>query len=148
MVVVAYNMLGGPTEDKEILWETYNFNKELDPDKPVFFIFRPLPGTDIISMMDDLGEEIDSVAMSHMIDTLHWGAALKSKDRSQRYVEIFQLKCFLYFISKRVWRLIRKQKLRFFINLIKYMYKGWRYNMDMRITFGYFLISCDDNLFM
>src|SRR3989338_4673796 len=91
MVVIAYNMLGGPTENKEILWETYNFNKELDPNKPMFFIFRPLPGTDIISMVGGLGEEIDMSAMAHDIDTLHWGVAMRSKDRSQKYVAVFQL---------------------------------------------------------
>lgn len=145
---IAYNMLGGPTETKEILWETYNFNKEMDPNKPVFFIFRPLPGTEIIPMISELGEEIDTVAMFHDIDTLHWGVALKSRNRSQRYVEIFQMRCFLYFVTKRVWRLVKKQKLRFFVNFIRYMYTGWKYNLDMRIVFAYFLASCGDNLFM
>lgn len=147
MVVIAYNMLGGPTETKEILWQTYNFNKELNPSKPIFFIFRPLPGTDIIPLVGGLGEEVDSAAMTHDIDTLHWGAALKSKDRSQGYVEYFQLRCFAYFVSKRIWRLIKKQKLKFFVNFVKYMRMGWKYNLDMRIVFAYFLASCGDNLF-
>ncbi|MFA5157416.1 MAG: radical SAM protein [Candidatus Omnitrophota bacterium] len=146
--VIAYNMLGGPTETKEILWQTYNFNKELQPEKPIFFIFRPLPGTDIIAQMNSLGEEIDSAAMSHEIDTLHWGAALKSKSRSENYVEYFQLRCFLYFVSRRVWRLIKKQKLRFFINFFRYMYTARKYKLDMRIAFAYFLASCGDSLFM
>ena len=146
--VIAYNMLGGPTETKDTLWETYNFNKELDPNKPIFFIFRPLPGTEIETMVESLGEKIDSAAMSHEIDTLHWGAALKFKNQSGNYVEYFQLRCFAYFVSKRVWRLIRKQKLRFFINLFKYMYMGWKYKLDMRIVFAYFLASCGDNLFI
>lgn len=148
MITIAYNMLGGPTETKETLWETYNLNKELDPNKPIFFIFRPLPGTDIIPMVEELGEEIDSLAMSHDIDTLHWGAALRSKNRSQSYVEYFQLRCFSYFVSRRIWRLVKKQKLRFFINFVKYMHAGWKYNLDMKIVFAYFLASCSDNLFM
>lgn len=148
MGVIAYNMLGGPTETKETLWETYYFNKELDPNKTIFFIFRPLPGTDIISMVKDLGEEIDAKAMAHDIDTLHWGAALTSKNRSERYVEYFQLRCFLYFVTRRCWRLIKKQKLRFFINLLKYMYTGYKYKLDMKIVFAYFLASCGENLYL
>jgi radical SAM superfamily enzyme YgiQ (UPF0313 family) len=148
LVTIAYNMLGGPTETKEILWETYNFNKELDPHKPIFFLFRPLPATDIISMIDNLGETIDYSTMSHDVDTLHWGVALKSKDRTERYVAYFQMRCFAYFVSRRAWRLIKKQKLRFFINLVKYMYAAWKYRLDMRIAFAYFLASCGDNLFM
>jgi len=143
----AYNMLGGPTETKETLWETYDFNKELDSQKLVFFIFRPLPGTDIISMVGDLGEEIDVAAMSHEIDTLHWGAALKSKNRSENYVEYFQLRCFLYFVSRRVWRLVRKQKFKFFINFVQYMFRAHKYGLDMRIAIAYFLASSGDNLF-
>jgi hypothetical protein len=85
--------------------------------------------------------------MSHDIDTLHWGAALFSKDRSQRYTEVFQLRCFLYFVPRRVFRLIRKQKLRFFINLVRYMSRGRKYRLDMKIVFAYFLASCGDNLF-
>ena len=145
---IAYNMLGGPTETKEMLWQTYCFNKELDPNKPIFFIFRPLPGTDIISMVDSLGEEIDAAAMSHEIDTLHWGAALKSKKRSESFVEYFQLRCFAYFVPRRIWRLIKKQKLRFFVNMVRYMYRARRLNLDMRIAFAYFLASCGDNLFL
>lgn len=146
--VIAYNMLGGPSETKEALWETYRFNKELDPNKPIFFIFRPLPGTEIISKMDSLGEKIDTGAMSHDIDTLHWGAALNSKNRTQQYVEYFQLRCFVYFVSKRILRLIIKQKLRFFINLFRYMRTGFKYDLDRRIVFAYFLASGGDNLFM
>ncbi len=145
---IAYNMLGGPTENKQILWETYNFNKELDPNKPIFFIFRPLPGTDIIPQMQALGEEIDAFAMSHEIDTLHWGAALKSKNRSESYVEYFQYRCFLYFVTRRVLRLVKKQKLRFFINLFRYMRTARKYDLDLKIAFAYFLASCGDNLFM
>ncbi|OGX15646.1 MAG: hypothetical protein A2166_02630 [Omnitrophica WOR_2 bacterium RBG_13_41_10] len=144
---IAYNMLGGPTEAKKELWETYDLNKEVDPNKPIFFIFRPLPGTDIIGMVDGLGEEIDAAAMSHEIDTLHWGAALKSKNRSENYVEYFQLRCFAYFVSRRIWRLVKKQKIRFFINFVKYMSRAAKYKLDMRIAFAYFLASCGDNLF-
>jgi hypothetical protein len=85
--------------------------------------------------------------MSHEIDTLHWGAALKSKNRSESYVEYFQLRCFAYFVSRRSWRLLKKQKLSFFINFIRYMYNAKKYNLDMRIAFAYFLASCGDNLF-
>lgn len=146
--VIAYNMLGGPGETKEMLWQTYRFNKELDPEKTIFFIFRPFPGTELESHIKDFGEEIDVIAMSHEIDTLHWGAALKSKSRPERYVEYFQLRCFLYFVPRRIWRLIKKQKFKFFLNLIRYMYKGYKYRLDMRIAFAYFLASCGDNLFM
>ncbi len=144
---IAYNMLGGPTETKETMWETYILNKEVDPNKPIFFIFRPLPNTDILSQMEGFGEEIDVAAMSHEIDTLHWGAALKSRDRTDKYVEYFQLRCFAYFVSWRMWRLIKRQGITFFVNLIKYMYTAWKYKLDMRIAFAYFLASCGDNLF-
>jgi hypothetical protein len=148
MVVIAYNMLGGPTETKETMWETYKFNKELDPNKPIFFLFRPLPGTEIIGKCNELGEAIDGGAMSHDIDTLHWGAALFSKDRSRRYTEYFQIRCFLYFVPRRIFRLMWKGKRRFFIHFVRYMYQGWKYGLDMKIVFAYFLASCGDNLFL
>jgi anaerobic magnesium-protoporphyrin IX monomethyl ester cyclase len=148
LVTIAYNMLGGPTETKEILWQTYDFNRELDPNKPIFFLFRPLPGTDIISIIKKVGETIDYGVMSHDVDTLHWGVALKSKDRTEKYVAYFQMRCFMYFVPRRVWRLIKKQKLEFFIHLARYMYIGWKCHLDMRIVFAYFLASCGDNLFM
>ena len=147
LVVIAYNMLGGPTETRETMWETYRFNRELDPNKPIFFIFRPLPGTEIIGRCKGLGEEIDGAAMSHDIDTLHWGAALFSKDRSQRYVEYFQLRCFLYFVPCRIFRLIRRSKHRFFINLVRYLWQGRKNRLEMKIVFAYFLASCGDNLY-
>lgn len=145
---IAYNMLGGPTETKENLHETFAFNKELDPNKPIFFVFRPLPGTDVIAQCEVLGEEIDVAAMSHSIDTLHWGSVLKSKHRPRRYVELFQMRCFAHFVPLRMARLLKKQGASFFSNMARYMAEGKKHNLDMRIVFAYFLASCGDNLFL
>ena len=45
-------------------------------------------------------------------------------------------------IAKLMWR----QKHRFFINLVAYMWRAWREGVSLQYAVAYFLICCGDNL--
>jgi len=145
LTITAYNMLGGPLETKATLMDTYRINKELDVHRPVFFIYRPLPKTKGAEKILESGGIIDTEKMS-TIDSLHFGSVVRTGDLTPRYVERFQRKMFLYFISKRILRLILKQKHRFFLNLIRYMLHARKTRVSFEYAVAYFLICCGDNL--
>jgi radical SAM superfamily enzyme YgiQ (UPF0313 family) len=145
LTITAYNMLGGPLETKATLMDTYRLNKELDVQRPVFFIYRPLPRTKGVEKILESGGIIDTEKMS-TIDSLHFGSVVRTGDLTPRYVERFQRKMFLYFISKRILRLILKQKHRFFLNLIRYMLHARKTRVSFEYAVAYFLICCGDNL--
>ncbi len=145
LVITAYNMLGGPTETRATLMETFELNKELDVHRPVFFIYRPLPKTKSRQQLESGAGVIDCDRFD-AIDSLHFHGCVRTGDLSPNDVERFQLRCFLYFISRRILRLMWKQKHRFFINLVRYMWRAKRDGVDLEYAVAYFLICCGDNL--
>ena len=145
LTITAYNMLGGPTETRATLMETFDLNKELDVHRPVFFIYRPLPKTKSVQKIADSGGAIDCERFDQ-IDSLHFGSCVRTGDISPKDVERFQVRCFSYFIGRRILRLICQQKLRFFINLAAYIWRARKDGVSFQYTVAYFLICCGDNL--
>lgn len=147
IAITGYNMLGGPGESKKTVQKTLDFVDELKIERPIFFIYRPLKGTDALKKIEELGNKIDESKMSDEIDSLHFGAALETCDLKQKDTERYQRKAFLKYHGGRVFSLIKKQKLTFFKNLIIYSLNGFRYGVGYRYIAGYFLVCAGDNLY-
>ena len=143
--ITAYNMLGGPGESKKTLKDTFNMNKELNAGRPIFFIYRPLPNTRAMDKIKAMGNTIDACEFDK-IDSLHFGAALNTGNLKPKDVVRYQKKMFAYFLTKRIFKLIKTQKLKFFTNMIGYGFNGMRYGLSFPYIVGYFLSNCGDNL--
>ncbi|MCX5694712.1 MAG: hypothetical protein NT014_06315, partial [Candidatus Omnitrophica bacterium] len=157
MLTIAYNMLGGPTETKAELKQTFKMNVELDPSKPIFFIYQKLTH-DLYEMgllMQDhetsgVPKEKNKNKLVRKIQdqaTIQFGEPIESKYYSKQWLLAFQSFCYFYFVGKRVLILIYRQKHKFLINFVKYMYRGHKEGANMKIVFAYFLSACGDNLF-
>jgi radical SAM superfamily enzyme YgiQ (UPF0313 family) len=142
IAITAFNMLGCPGERKKDLHATYNLIKKLKIDRPVFFIFRPLEGTEAEQMMEK--SIIDYKAMGD-ITSLHKGAVLDLPDMTKKQIERFQLRCYLYFYTKRCLRLIWITKHRFFIDWVRYLIRGIRCQVPLFYIMGYFLHNYGKN---
>lgn len=145
LAITGYYILGGPGENKGTLQDTFNFCRTLNVDRPVFFIYQPLPKTKARERLFELGGEVETDRMDN-IDCLHHASAIRTKDLKPSTVLIFQYKCFVYFIGKRVLRLILKQKLKIFKNFIVYFIRARRNNVPLWYTAAYFLICCEENV--
>ncbi|MBT6601615.1 MAG: B12-binding domain-containing radical SAM protein [Nitrospina sp.] len=155
---IAYNMLGGPTETRAEMMETFKLNWKLRPNKPIFFIYQQLAHDTQLSQVgnydlspDAISEDIFNSEESNRSDedqsTIQFGEPMESKTFSKHFVVYFQLFCYFFFVGKRVSKMVYKQRLRFFTNLYKYMRRGQKEGANMKIVFAYFLGSCEDNLF-
>ena len=127
MITIGYNMLGGPTETKDELIQTFKMNVELDPDKPIFFIYQPLTRDlkkmGLIDQDHEIGAHVlpkkrkeKSGRSSQDQATIQFGEPLPSKHYTKNWIIIFQYFCYSYFVGKRMLKLIIRQKHRFFIN--------------------------------
>jgi len=144
--ITGYYILGGPGEDKNTLNDTFNLAKELDVSRPVFFIYQPLPKTKSIEKLYQLGGKIDAKKFQH-IDSLHHASAVSTKGLKPIDIQLFQYKCFLYFIvGRRFFRLLLKQKFKLILNFIKYFIHAKKHNIPLWYTVGYFIICCEENL--
>lgn len=142
--LTGYYILGGPGENIGTLQDTFNLAKLLDVDRPVFFIYQPLPKTKARQKLMELGGEIEIDKMDN-IDCLHHASAVRTKELSPAVIQSFQYKCFLYFIGKRITRLLLKQKFRLVGNFIKYFVRGHKNGVPLWYRVAYFLICCEDN---
>lgn len=143
--ITGYYILGGPGEDIHTLNDTFNLAKILDVDRPVFFIYQPLPKTKAREKLMELGGGILTEKMEH-IDSLHHASAIQTKDLKPITIQLFQYKCFLYFIGKRIIRLLIKQKFRLIKNFIIYFIRARKNDVPLWYTAAYFLICCEENL--
>jgi hypothetical protein len=152
-------MLGGPTETKREMIETFNINRRVKANKPIFFIYQnlaheveaPMAGEFSCSshFPDILSPETDEKSNRSDQDqaTIQFGEPIESETFSKRWVIYFQLFCYAYVVGRRVIRLVLKQRLVFFKNFANFMHKGYKKGSNMKIVFAYFLSSSGDNLF-
>jgi len=79
--------------------------------------------------------------------TIQFGEPIESEHYSKQWLMAFQGFCYFYFVGRRILKLIYRQRHRFFINFVKYMYRGYKEGANTKIVFAYFLSACGDNLF-
>jgi len=144
MAVTGYYILGGPDENMNTLNDTFRLAKTLDVNRPVFFIYQPLPKTKAREKLIELGGHIDD--KMGRIDCLHHASAVRTKDLSPRKIQLFQYKCFVYFIGKRIMRLLIRQHFKLGRNFIRYFMRGRRLNVPLWYRIAYFLICSEENL--
>ena len=158
IITIGYNMLGGPTETKNDLIQTFKMNVELNPDKPIFFIYQPLTHDltkmGLVEQDHEIGSHILTKRSKKKLErssqdqaTIQFGEPMPSEYYSKNWIIIFQYFCYSYFVAKRMLKLIIRQKHRFFINFYHFMIRGHRVGANMKIVFAYFLSASGDNLF-
>jgi len=145
IAVTGYNMLGGPGESMETMQDTFDFVKELKVDRPIFFTYRPLPGTKAAKQVAELGGMVDCNTWEQ-IDSLHRQSNVYTKDLTPRQIVKFRYKCLWYFTFRRMLRLIADQKLKFFWNIARYITHGIRDGVGFEYIVGYFFVSGGDNV--
>jgi radical SAM superfamily enzyme YgiQ (UPF0313 family) len=143
--VTGYNMIGGPGEDLSTLLDTFRLNKELRVDRPIFFTYRPLPATRGAELVAELGGTVHEEGWER-IDSLHTHGNVDTGKLKPWQIEWFRNFCLAYFNLGRTLRLVRGQRHRFFLNLARYLYEGYRDGVGLQYTIGYFMVCAGDNL--
>ena len=147
IAVTGYFMLGGPGESKKTLNKTFQLAKDLDLERPAFFIFTPLPTTEVLKKIQNEQSIVDQ-KRSLAIDNFTFGATIESNDLTTSYVEKFHKKVYAYFMLRRIIRIIKKEKHRYFINLIVYITKGLMTGLDVWYMLGYFHMYYSESMTM
>lgn len=145
VAVTGYNILGGPGETIETMQETFDLVKELKVDRPIFFTYRPLPKTKGAAQVVELGGKIDSNTWDK-IDSLHQLSNVYTKSLTPKQIVRFRRKCLMYFVTRRAVKLIREQKMMFFVNFLKYLARGVSDGIHPQYVVGYFFVSGGKNV--
>lgn len=142
--ITAYYMLGGPCESPETLQRTIDFASELDGERSAFFIYKPFT-QEGIKQVYDCGGWVDKKRWQKA-DNITFQAVVYTKDLTLRQVEWCQMKAYFRTFGRRLPRILRRQKLKYFIYLIIYLYRGLKYGLSFAYLIVYFHIYGYDNI--
>jgi radical SAM superfamily enzyme YgiQ (UPF0313 family) len=87
--VTGYFMAGGPGERPEWLMESLELVKREAVEYPVFFLYKPLAGTDILTRAEELGSHVLPDSMGANADFLH------GVNMEHEHIEAWQLKAYI-----------------------------------------------------
>ncbi len=121
--VTGYFMAGGPGERPEWLMESLELCRKEGVEYPVFFLYKPLAGTDILDRAEELGSHVMVDSMSANADFLH------GVNMTHEHIKSWQLKSYIYFTQllfgpKLVWAQARRAGWRYLPRFAKYMTKA------------------------
>jgi radical SAM superfamily enzyme YgiQ (UPF0313 family) len=140
----AFYILGGPGETRKTTNKTINLARQINADRSAFFIYKPFTDEGV-KQITQFGGEIDLKRWAKA-DNITYGAVVRLKDLSPKQTEILQAKAYFLTFGKRLLRMIREQKLKYFIQFIAYVSKGIQDGLDIRYVLPYFHIYGYDNV--
>jgi hypothetical protein len=143
--VTGYFIAGGPGERPEWLIESLELAYRRGIEFPVFFLYKPLAGTDILDRAEALGSRLIEGSMTEDADFLH------GVNMEHRHVEGWQLQLFLnathvLFGVPLVLRQARRRGLSYPLRMAEYVSRGVRLGFSPYTAFTYFVFYGDDHL--
>jgi radical SAM superfamily enzyme YgiQ (UPF0313 family) len=143
--ITGYFMAGGPGERPEWLMQSLDLVQRLGVEFPVFFLFKPLAGTDILDRADELGSHVLRDTMGASADFLH------GVNMSHQHIKGWQLQCFLLlthvlFGPRIVWAQLRRVGWRYFLELARYVRRAVSSGFSVYGALTYFIFYGYDHL--
>jgi radical SAM superfamily enzyme YgiQ (UPF0313 family) len=136
--ITGYFMVGGPGERPEWLLESLDMAHRIGVDFPVFFLYKPLAGSEVLKRAASLGSFVREDAKEKAGDLLH-GVTM-----SHRHIEAWQLTAFLLITQAAFgvpmvrWQ-IGRAGLSWFKQLARHMGKALRMGFTPYGAFTYFV---------
>ncbi len=142
--LTTFYMVGCPAETRETINKTIRLAWELDGERSAFFVFKPFTD-ESENLITQYGGFIDEKRWKKA-DNITFDAVVKLKDLSPREVELLQYKAYFFTFGRRLLRMIKRQKLRYFSNFATYMFRGLRDGLDWHYLSPYYHIYAYDNV--
>lgn len=142
--LTAFYMLGGPGETRQTMQETIDLAVEIGASRSAFFIYKPFTAEGE-RQVREFGGEIDVIRWQEA-DNITFGAVVKPAGVSLKAIEWFQVKAYFLTFGRRLLRMIRQQKLLYFIRLCIYVTRGISNGLEIKYLLTYYHIYGYDNV--
>jgi len=140
----AFYILGGPGETRRTINKTIRLAQNIDAERSAFFIYKPF--TELgMCQIKQFGGKIDKERWKKA-DNITYGAVVKLKDLSPSQIEALQRKAYFLTFGKRLLRMIREQKLKYFYQFFLYITRGIKDGLDIRYLLPYMHIYAYENV--
>ncbi len=143
--VTAYFIAGGPGERPEWLRESLEFAHQAGIEYPVWFLYKPLPGTDILDRAADLGSYVLDDRLESQSDFLH------GVDMKHEHITTSQLEWFMKTSQAMIApRILRRQLMRegpmWFVRGARYMAYCLSLGMPPYLSASYYVFYAHDHV--
>lgn len=143
--VTGYFMAGGPGERPEWLLESLELAERLGVEFPVFFLYQPLAGSDILTQAAEVGSFLREGSSETAADFLH------GVNMTHRHISAWQLSSFVLlthalFGSRMVAAQLRRTGPRWFARMARYAAGALRTGFTPYGAFTYFVYYGSDHL--
>lgn len=144
IAITAYYMLGGPGDSRKKINKTIDFALELDGERSVFFIYKPFT-QEGIRQVSEYGGWIEQKRWQK-VDNITFRSVVHTKDLSARQIEYYQMKAYFLTFSRRLLRILKRQRLHYFLYLFVYMCRGLSRGLSFAYLITYFHVYGYDNV--
>ena len=143
--VTAYFIAGGPGERPEWLMESLEFARRTGIEYPVWFLYKPLPGTDILKRAGSLGSYVLDDRMESQSDFLH-GVDMKHEHITTRQLEWF-MKTSQAMIAPRILkRQLRREGPMWFVNGARYVARCLALGFPAYLSASFYIFYAHDHV--
>ena len=87
---LSYNMIGLPYETSEMIQETIDLNKIIQPDRLGIFYFYPFPGTELYDLCLKEGFISENKTDSYLTDTILDLNTISREELDRKYIEFYR----------------------------------------------------------
>ncbi|MFA5089691.1 MAG: radical SAM protein [Candidatus Omnitrophota bacterium] len=144
IIFTAFYILGGPAETPHTVKRTISLAYELDAERSAFFIYKPFT-KEGVELLSEHGGWIDN-SRWQKADNITFDAVVYTKDLSPRQVEWAQKKAYFLTFGRRLLRMLWRQNLKYFPQLLIYMCKGIIDGLNYSYLLVYYHIYGYDNV--
>jgi len=145
MDFTAFYMLGGPAESRKTVQETIDLACELDGARSAFFIYKPFT-QESLDLLITHGGRVDQEKWAKA-DNITFDGVVYTNDITPAIIEFYQKKAYFLTFGRRLLRMLKKQKLKYFTHLVTYIVKGLWYRLDIAYLTTYYHIYAYENVF-
>lgn len=142
--ITGYFMVGGPGERPEWLMESLELSKRAGIEFPVFLLYKPLAGTDILEQAAELGSHLIGSEMEAAADFLH-GVQMEHKHIKAWQLRAFMLLTHALFGSRIAATQLRRSGVRYPLELARYIRRGVRQGFSAYGALTYFIFYGSDH---
>ena len=144
IIFTAFYILGGPAETPGTVDKTIRLAYELDAERSAFFIYKPFTKEGVQLLLEH-GGWIDTTRWNKA-DNITFDAVTYTKELTPLQIEWYQRKAYLLTFGRRLMRMIKRQKLKYFIRLLLYMFRGFIDGLSYSYLLVYYHVYGYDNV--
>lgn len=128
--ITGYFILGGPGDNYETMNDTYELVKKIKIDVPTFYVYKPLPGTRAVKLLEEMGGTVKDLWKHRVVD-IRFGGMVSTPYLKPEQVERYQYRCILRFIPFLILKQVKFWNLNYLPLLLKYIRETREYKLPL-----------------